>query len=160
MPSQRHFSQSCQKDRVKEEPGSRSTRVSRPLQVGGREFVPVATHLPKQCPWRDGFADGTPYPYLTDSDEARHALQQQKERARQAAVLQRVFVPAVGGSHLCDAPTVKMEGEMLDKLAAVVSADWVGIKVRALVGHLPLLEQAALEGAQANGHATNARWMV
>jgi hypothetical protein len=102
------------------------------VQIGGREFVPVATHRPKQCPWRDGFVDGTPYPYLSDPHEAQHALQQQEEWARQGAVLHGAFVPAGGGSHLCDALTVKMEGEMLDKLAAIVSADWVGIKVRAL----------------------------
>jgi hypothetical protein len=99
-------------------------------QVSGREFVPVATHRPARCPHLDGFVDGAPYPYATDPHEAAAALQQHEAWAAAAAVAHGRFVPACAGSHLMDVPTARLEGEMMDKLVDILSADWEGVEVR------------------------------
>ena len=96
------------------------------MQIGGREFIPVATHRPKRTPWLDGFVDGVPYPYMTDPFEAQHAFAQQQRWAERQKIQFGAFVPggSSGAARLTAAPTAALQTEILEKLSNIIAADW------------------------------------
>lgn len=104
------------------------------LQIGGREFIPVATHRPHRAPWLDGFIEGMPYPYLTDPYEAQHAVEQQALWAQHQRIQFGPFIPggASGSAKLDEVPTAAREGELVGKIASIVATDWPECKVQPL----------------------------